>query len=71
MNPANQALEPTSLVSKGNFNKLALRHLLRLSIALFNAWNLGVRNLPLIRLNTLITASEFVILYLQFPSFSV
>lgn len=57
VNPANHALDPISLVSKGNLDRFALRHLLRLSIALFKASILGVRNFPFSRPITFMTAS--------------
>ena len=69
MKPANQALESRLLVSKGNLTILAFRHILRLSIALYKARILGVRNLPLTRLIALITSSALVILYLHTPFF--
>ena len=52
MKPANQALESSLLLSKGNLTILAFRHLLRLSMALYKARILGVRNLPITRLIT-------------------
>jgi len=70
MKPANKALVSKPLLSKGNFNRLAKRHKLRLSIALCKAWILGVRNLPLTRLIIFITPSAKVTLYLHTPVFS-
>jgi hypothetical protein len=69
INPANHALESKLLVSKGNINKFSFRHLLTLSIALYSALILAVRNLPLTKLIIRITESELVIQYLQTPFF--